>query len=212
MIRVAVVEDHPIFRDGICRAIEAAADLQLVAAHGSVEGFEASPEPVDVVVLDLNLPGASGAEGVRRIRTFAPALIVSAASTRNDVLDAIAAGASGYLTKDASAADIVAAIGFVAGGGCYVSPTLAGYLLEDRTVKTQDDTNKLSSREREILTLVASGERDTDIAEMLFISVSTVRSHLDRIRDKTGQRRRPDLTRFAIEQGFTEGNDQQPRR
>ena len=84
----------------------------------------------------------------------------------------------------------------------YVSPTLAAYLLRAARQDAAPGPNALTDREREILALVAAGERDADIGEQLFISVRTVRSHLDRIRDKTGRRRRADLTRLALEQGI----------
>jgi DNA-binding NarL/FixJ family response regulator len=98
------------------------------------------------------------------------------------------AGASGYLTKDADAADLVAAVRVVAASGTYVSPTLAGYLMQ--TGRKDREHFDLTDRELEVLGLVAEGETDKEISLALFISVSTVRSHLDRIRDKTGARRR----------------------
>ncbi len=121
-------------------------------------------------------------------------LVVSASNGRADVLDAIAAGASGYVTKGAEPSEIVTAVGVVARGGTYVSATLAAYLLRAEIA--------LTGREKEILRLVASGETDQAIAEKLTVSVRTVRSHLDRIRDKTGRRRRADLTRLAYERGI----------
>jgi DNA-binding NarL/FixJ family response regulator len=132
-------------------------------------------------------------------------LVVSAAGGQDDVLDAVAAGASGYLTKDAEAAEITAAVAAVAKGGTYVSPALAAYLLRAARTEPKAVPWALTEREREILGLLASGDTDQDIAAQLYISVRTVRSHLERIRDKTGRRRRPDLTRLAIEQGIIDG-------
>ena len=199
ILRVAVIEDHPIFREGISRGVRTSTDTELAGAFIAVEEFERSGTSADVVVLDLHLPGVSGAEAVQRVRQHAHILIVSAGSSRSDVIDAIGAGAAGYLTKDADIDEIMNAVRHIATGGTYVSPTLAGYLLEP----SKAPALRLSNREREILSLVAAGERDQDIADELFLSVRTVRSHLDRIRDKTGQRRRPDLTRYAIEHGIT---------
>jgi DNA-binding NarL/FixJ family response regulator len=119
---------------------------------------------------------------------------VSASEQPADVVQAIGAGARGYLSKQAEETEILGAIQAVAQGRTYVSATLAGYLLLAPI--------PITAREREILELVAGGETDQDIADQLTISVRTVHSHLDRIRDKTGSRRRADLTRFAIERGI----------
>jgi DNA-binding NarL/FixJ family response regulator len=203
MIRVGVVDDHPVFRQGLAHAVESAEGLELLYAIASVEDFDARDETPDLVILDLGLPGMHGADAVRHVcERGALVLVVSAEGSQSDVLDAIAAGASGYLTKSAEPHEITAAVHVVASGETYVSPTLAAYLLRASKQDHASGPHALTAREREILALVAAGERDSDIAEQLFISVRTVRSHLDRIRDKTGRRRRADLTRLAVEQGI----------
>jgi DNA-binding NarL/FixJ family response regulator len=204
MTQVAVIDDHPLYRQGLSLTIEAAAGLELVAAARSIEDFDSRLDcKPDVVLLDLQLPGRKGADGVRHLCARGLAvLVISASGSQDDVLDAIAAGARGYLTKDAEAADIVSAVETIAGGGTYVSPTLASYLLRAARAEASAVPWALTEREREILGLLAAGETDQDIADQLYISVRTVRSHLDRIRDKTGHRRRPDLTRLALEQGI----------
>lgn len=206
MIRIAVVDDHPIFRSGMSRAIEAIPDFRLVGEADSVESVAVVLDRgVDVVVLDLGLPGLSGASAVEHLRTLGHrVLVVSASSAQADVVAAVGAGASGYLTKSAPPEEIVLAVETVHRGGTYVSPTLAAYLLQANREADTAAEFALTPREREILSLVASGERDAEIAEQLFISVSTVGSHLDRIRDKTGRRRRAELTRLAIEQGLVD--------
>ncbi len=203
-ICVAVVEDHPLYREGLARTVEEAPDMVLVAAVPSLEAFTAlAPPQVDVVVLDLHLPDVSGVGGVLRIRdSGAHILVLSASSSHELVVDAMAAGADGYLTKQAEPSEIVVAIRSVADGGSYISPTLASLLLRTDRGDHLRGPIGLSEREKQVLRLVAQGERDTDIAEELFISVRTVRSHLDRIRDKTGRRRRADLARLAVEQGI----------
>ena len=198
---VGIIEDHPVFRQGLSQVIEAEEGLSLAFAVRSVEEFQALRDRPDVVILDLNLGGLSGADAVATVSAGGtPVLVVSADGGQQQVLDAIAAGASGYLTKSSEPAEIARAVVVVAGHGTYVSPTLASYFL--RAARGDPGAFHLTDREREILRLVAGGERDQDIAEQLFISVRTVRSHLDRIRDKTGRRRRPDLTRLAMEQGI----------
>jgi DNA-binding NarL/FixJ family response regulator len=203
VIRVGVVDDHPVFRQGLAHAVEGAEGLELLFAVASVEDLDARDEAPELVILDLGLPGMHGANAVRHVcERGAKVLVVSAEGSQSDVLDAIAAGASGYLTKSAEPGEITAAVHIVANGETYVSPTLAAYILRAAKQDQASAPHALTAREREILALVAAGERDSDIAEQLFISVRTVRSHLDRIRDKTGRRRRADLTRLAVEQGI----------
>jgi DNA-binding NarL/FixJ family response regulator len=125
--------------------------------------------------------------------------VVSAAGAPDDVIDALAAGAAGYLTKDAEAEDIQRAVRAVADGQTYVPPTLASYLINANRQRAANLEHQLSPRELEILALVAAGETDRDIAKQLFIATTTVYSHLERIRDKTGARRRAQLTRLYLE-------------
>ena len=206
MISVCVIEDHPVFRHGLAMFVENATALRLVGSYPSVEAYdEAHSEPPRVIVLDLHLPGLQGGPAVEHLRRpDTRVLVVSGATQRDDVLEAIGAGASGYLGKDTGPDEIVKAVEVVAGGGTYVSATLASFLLDADRRDGGRDTLGLTPKEHEVLSLLARGERDVDIAEHLFISVSTVRSHLDRIRDKTGKRRRADLTRLAYERGLVD--------
>jgi DNA-binding NarL/FixJ family response regulator len=198
MIRVAVVEDHPVFRKGLMQVVEAAPGLELAGVARSVDEFDALRLGGGVIVLlDLQLQGSrlEGADAVTYLVADGyQVLVVSASEQPADVVQAIGAGARGYLSKQAEEIEILGAIQAVAQGRTYVSATLAGYLLQAPI--------PITAREREILELVAGGDTDQDIAEQLTISVRTVHSHLDRIRDKTGSRRRADLTRFAIERGI----------
>jgi DNA-binding NarL/FixJ family response regulator len=197
-ILVAIVEDHPVFRKGLVHVVEATQGLALAGVARSVDEFDALRlSTATIVLLDLHLPGSSleGAAAVAHLVVRGhQVLVVSASETPADVVQAIGAGACGYLSKQAEESEILGAIRAVAEGRPYVSATLAAYLLQTPI--------QITAREREILELVAGGETDQDIAEQLCISVRTVHSHLDRIRDKTGSRRRADLTRFAIERGI----------
>lgn len=200
-IRVSVVEDHPLYRSAVARVLNDAPDVELGAVADSVARFAAAREPVgSVVVLDLKLRGVTDAAAVQKVVGLGhKVLVVSAHAGQEEVLGAISAGAHGYLSKDADGTEILRAVREIAAGNSYVSPALASFLLNStRGVKTL-----LSERERQVLSLVAAGERDTDIAEAMSISVRTVRSYLERIRDKTGRRRRPELTRLAIEEGIS---------
>lgn len=203
---VAVIEDHPLYREAVERVVDDSADLALMLSTASIEEFDARVrEAPDVVVVDLHLPGLEGGAGVRHLASQGyVVLVLSGSFDGPDVVDAIAEGARGYLSKDAQAPEIVSAIRTVANGRSYVAPTLAGFLLQAHRQAPPSTTADLSEREREVLGLVAQGETDHAIGRILCISVSTVRSHLDRIRDKTGQRRRADLTRFAIRHAIVE--------
>lgn len=203
MTSVAIVEDHPVFRHGLAGLVDDAEGLRLAFAVASILELDVAlargvPRP-DVLILDLSLTGG-GPQGVQAIAYCAglglPTLIVSADATPSQVVAAMAAGAGGYVGKDAEAEEIVDAIRAVASGSTYLTPTLAGYLVDHAP------SINLTAREVQILRLVAAGEKDVDIAAELFISVHTVHSHLDRIRAKTGHHRRVDLTRFAIGRGL----------
>jgi DNA-binding NarL/FixJ family response regulator len=199
MISVAIIDDHPLYRQGLALAVEQAGDCTLAAEAASIEQFDRLDMTVDVVLLDLHLPGIEGAAGVAHVcATGVKVIVVSAAGAPGDVIDALAAGAVGYLTKDAEASDIQRAVRAVANGQTYVSPTLASYLISADKQRVSLD-HQLSPRELEILALVAAGETDRDIASQLFIAPATVYSHLERIRDKTGARRRAQLTRLYME-------------
>jgi DNA-binding NarL/FixJ family response regulator len=202
-ISVGIVEDHPVFRQGLAGLVEDAPDLDLAFAVRAVpeldKALAGGARRPDVLLLDLSLAGGGpqGADAVRHLcGRGLRALVVSASGDPGTVIAAIGAGASGYVSKDAEPEEIVRAIRATATGGCYVSPTLAGYLLDDaRRIK-------LTRREIDILRLVAGGETDVDIADELVISVHTVHSHLDRIRAKTGRHRRVELARYALDRGL----------
>jgi DNA-binding NarL/FixJ family response regulator len=214
MTRVAIVEDHPIVRQGLQSVIEKAPDLELTGAVGSIEDFPtyADAQQPQVVLLDLHLQGQSGhglsgPAGIKHMTERGyPVLVLTVSRNMEDIEDAIEAGARGYLTKDADLEEIVRAIQIVALGGSYVPPALAAHLIRKNRERPHE-VEALSAREEEILVLVAQGETDQDIAERLILSIRTVRTHLDRIRDKTGRRRRADLTRLAYEQGLLKDSD-----
>jgi DNA-binding NarL/FixJ family response regulator len=203
-ILVGVVEDHPLYRAAVARVLAETPDVELGVVADSVTRFAAGQQPPGgVVVLDLKLHGVRDAAAVLQIAGLGhKVLVVSAHAGQAEVLGAIAAGARGYLSKDADGAEIIRAVRAIAAGNSYVSPILAGYVLDSAAEHQAGPRIELSAQERRVLALVAAGERDADIAAEMAISIRTVRSYLDRIRDKTGRRRRPELTRFAIEEGI----------
>jgi DNA-binding NarL/FixJ family response regulator len=193
MKSLAVIDDHPVYRDGLVTAVSNVKGWTLLGAFDSVERYLELTDHAEVVLLDYHLPGLHGPAAVARITESGSAvLMVSGDIGQDAVIATLAAGARGYVAIETIC---------VSPTGTYVSPELAAYLL-DANRQQGPESLRLSPREREVLLLVAQGERDQDIAEALFISVGTVRSHLDHIRTKTGERRRPGLTRFAVDQGL----------
>ncbi|WP_088285387.1 response regulator transcription factor [Kineosporia sp. A_224] len=202
-LRIAIVEDHPLYAEALVGAVSRVPFITIVHSARSLRGYLAAPDlQVDVVLLDLGLPDTTGAEGVRAVTARGhKCLVISAEAQPDAVLAAMAAGSRGYLTKHTTAQQVVEAIRMVAAGQTYISPTLASFLLGAGRPGSRSGPS-LTGREREVLSMVAAGETDQDIAEALRISVRTVRSYLERVREKTGQRRRPDLTRYAIAHGL----------
>ena len=202
-VRVVIVEDHPLYADALAEVVRAGPGmaLELVCSRMAQVPPRFDPPP-DVVLLDLRLPDVTGAEGVAKLSARGMrVLVLSAVDDRDAVLAALQAGALGYLTKQAGAQQIAEAVRTVAAGQTYISPTLASHLLA-ASRPTRGQAPALTPREREVLVLLAAGATDQDIAEALNVQVRTVRSYLERVREKTGRRRRPDLTRYAIAEGL----------
>jgi DNA-binding NarL/FixJ family response regulator len=193
---VGVIDGHPLYRAALARLVAETPDLDLCAAAGSVAQFVAGRQCLNcVVLLDLGLPRVYGVAAVRAVIGLGHrVLALSADSSREEVRAVLAAGAVGYLGKRAEAEEILSAVRQAVDGSRYVPPMLVG--------GTATHGLDLSEREIDVLRCLAAGERDEDIARRLKISIRTVRSYLDRIRDKTGLRRRSALTRYAIEQGL----------
>jgi DNA-binding NarL/FixJ family response regulator len=207
------IDDHYLFRRGLVDTLLSLPGIAVAGDASSVEQALALEDQPDVVLLDLSLEagGLMNVAAVQALRHKWPethVLILTASEAKDDLLGMLAAGAAGYLTKHAKPAELAEAIQRVAAGGVFVTPRLASYLLEEDAQMHAGEWS-LSQREREILRLVAEGERDRDIAQRLFISPKTVQSHLTRIRDKTGMRRRADLTRLALNGGLL-GDDRRP--
>ena len=210
--RVMVVDDHPMWRDSVSRDL-ADAGCEVVAATG--EGAQAvriaaSVRP-DVVVLDLQLPDISGVDVTRGVLAAYPSakvLILSASGEHHDVLDAVKAGATGYILKSASRAEFLDAVRRTGAGDAVFSPGLAGLVLgEFRRLATDPapDTPRLTDREAEILRMVGTGMSYKQIAERLVLSHRTVQNHVQNTLNKLQLHNRVDLVRYAIEHGLDTG-------
>lgn len=214
-VRVMVVDDHPMWRDAVERDLAAAGfDVVGVAADGdqAVARFPAARP--QVVVLDLQIPGPSGVEVTREVLQKDPAarvLILSASGEQDDVLEAVKAGATGYLVKSASREELVAAVHAVARGDSVFTPGLAGLVLgEFRRMSAPgaaappSPADELTARETEILKMVAKGLSYKQIADRLVLSHRTVQNHVQNTLRKLQMHNRVELTRFAIEHGLDE--------
>jgi DNA-binding NarL/FixJ family response regulator len=207
-VRVMVVDDHPVWRDGVKNDLEASGRAVVVAE--AADGGEAIERAIEVmpelVLMDLNLPTVRGVEAIRRIVEQSPhvkVLVLSASAEEADVLEAVKVGASGYLLKSATAAELADAVVRVRAGEPVFSPSLAALVLgEFRRMSAAATEPGLTARETEVLKLVAKGYTYREIADKLFISVKTVQNHVQNILTKLQLSKRYELMRYAIQRGL----------
>lgn len=205
MIRVVVVDDHPVVRDGVVATISAAPDLEVVgqAEDGPTAVQVTAGLAPDVVVMDLRMPGGGGVEAVREMKArglTSDVLVLTTYDTDSETVAAIEAGATGYLLKDCSAETLVGAIRSTAAGETVLSPAVATRLASH--VHNPIRRANLSVREREVLVLVARGTPNRSIARKLFISEATVKTHLTHIFEKLGVSDRASAVATAYEFGI----------
>jgi DNA-binding NarL/FixJ family response regulator len=208
MVTLIVVDDHPIWREAIARDLQGSGHRVLAAFGEGRAALTAIRElRPDVAILDLQLPDLSGVAVLQGLGDDCPTavLVLSASGESSDVLEAIKAGARGYLVKSASAEELAEAVERVAAGDAVFTPGLAGLVLgEYRRLANagEDERPKLSERETEVLRLVAKGLSYREIAERLVLSQRTVQNHVQHILSKLQLHNRAQLVRYAIEQGI----------
>jgi DNA-binding NarL/FixJ family response regulator len=193
-VRALVVDDHPVFRDGLAALLSSLSDVVVAGVAADAESALASVavEPVDVVLMDLNLPGLSGVEATARLMSLAspPAvLVVTMVDDDDTVVAALRAGARGYVLKGATGEEIAAAVRTVAAGGAVFGAGVAEQMLVLRSGGGESGrpsavSDGLTDREREVLTLIAEGSSNAQIARTLGLSVKTVQNYVSRILDK----------------------------
>jgi DNA-binding NarL/FixJ family response regulator len=198
-IKILLVDDHPLVRDGLRARLEAMPQFVVVAeAGGAAEALEqAGRYSIDLVLMDINMRGANGIEATAQFKAAFPhiaVLILSMHDKLEYVSQAIQAGARGYVLKDAPGKDIVVAIETVMSGGIYYSAALARQLAQP-----QNQDNQLTSREHEVLRHIANGESNKQIARALDLSVRTVETHRLNIKRKLGIEGQAELIRFAVQ-------------
>lgn len=205
--RVVIVDDHAMFRSGV--KYDIGARIELV---GEGEDVPTAVRAIlatlpDVVLLDVHLPGGGGAEVIKQVTATQPGvkfLALSVSDAAEDVIGVIRAGARGYVTKSISAEELVAAIGRVATGDAVFSPRLAGFVLDAFSgaidvASIDEDLDRLSVREREVLRLIARGYAYKEVAKELFISIKTVETHVSSVLRKLQLSNRHQLTRWATD-------------
>ncbi len=207
-IKVLVVDDHTLVRDGICSLLRLVADVEVVgeAANGKEALGKVKQLAPDVVLMDLAMPIMGGLEATRRIRREFPGTRVLALTQYDDseyVVPIIEAGARGFVTKMAAFSELASAIQAVYKGDCFLSPTAAAALIEERQQKTTADVEKdpiqlLTDREREVLKLVVEGYTAREIADMLVVSPKTVEWYKTSLMNKLNIHNKTDLIKFAI--------------
>jgi two-component system, NarL family, response regulator NreC len=210
-IRVLVVDDHAVVRAGLRLLLDGQDDIETVAEAGDAREalFEARSTKPDVVLMDVMLgTGKSGIDATPEMLHEAPnskVLILSMQDDPRYVREAFAAGASGYVLKEAADTELVTAVREVAGGGRYVHPALGARIaIADAEAERSAAEDPLSDREREVLRLLALGHTNQEIAKMLFVSVRTAETHRAHIMQKLGISTRAELVRYAISRGVLE--------
>ncbi|MBI4282673.1 MAG: response regulator transcription factor [Chloroflexi bacterium] len=211
-IKVLVVDDHAMVREGISLLLKAHPDMEVVgeATDGS-EALEKVTELCpDVVLMDITMPKMSGLEATQQIKKVFPEMQVLALTVHGGAeyfFRILAAGASGYILKGGTSAELVTAIRALHQGGVYLHPSVAGKLVNGylRGLKSGEERvayDGLTEREREVLKLIGEGRTNQEIAELLFLSPNTVQTHRSRIMDKLGLHTRAELVKYAINKGL----------
>ena len=212
MIRVLVVDDHAVVRAGLRLLLDAEEDIETVGEAGDAREalFEVRSSKPDVILMDVGLgAGKSGIEAAPDVLHEAPGAKVLMLSMQDDprsVRESFAAGASGYVLKEAADSELVTAVRQVASGTRYVDPVLGARIAAaDAEAERAAEEDPLSDREREVLRLLALGHTNQEIAKSLFISVRTAETHRAHIMQKLRISTRAELVRYAIGQGFLDG-------
>ena len=210
--RIVLADDHVMFRQGIKRIIEGIEGLEVIGEAS--DGFELlnllNELKPDIVFLDISMPNMRGIEATREIKSLHPdvkVLILTMHRKKEYLYHAISAGAQGYLLKEDSDVELFSAIETIRKGGFYVTRLLAGELVEDISHmykgNTQLPSEPLTTRERQVLKLIAEGKSNREIADLLYISIRTVENHRANIMKKLNLSKTAEIVKYAILKGYT---------
>ena len=208
-IRILLADDHAVVRQGFKMILGAQPDMEIVGEAGNGrEAVELAEElKPDVVVMDVAMPELNGIEATRRVTSSVPHARIIALSMHKDsvyVREVLRAGARGYLLKDSDAGELVSAVRAVAKGEGYLSPAVSNAVLDDYRKHVTDPIDLLTSREREVLQMLAEGKTNKEIATVLNLSVYTVDAHRGRIMEKLNLHSINELVRFAVRHGLVD--------
>lgn len=218
-IRVFVADDHAVLRSGLRLLIDSQSNMRVVGEAGDFDHMLAllKQVPTDVVTMDLTMPGGLGLRAIEKIREIAPSLRVIVLTMHDDpayLRSALAMGAAGYVVKSAADTELISAIRAVHEGRIFIdarsNTATEGLLKVTPTSGADRSIDLLSSREREVLTLISQGHTNQAVADRLDVSVKTVESYRSRLMAKLGLKSRADLTRFAIENGLLQSGSSEP--
>lgn len=211
-IRILLADDHTIVRQGLARLLEDQPKFKVVgeAENGKVAVEKALALKPDIIIMDIAMPFLNGIEAAKRIKKNLPKvkiLILSMYAQENHIHELLQTGVSGYLLKESSGRDITMAIESAMRNEAYLSPTISkvlvdSYLSPRRSSPREERYNELSNREREVFQLLAEGHSTKEVADLLCVSVSTVKTHRINIMEKLGIRTNAQLIRFAIQLGL----------
>ena len=205
--RILLADDHAVVRQGFARILQGESDFEVVGEAS--DGREAVQKSIelkpDIVIMDVSMPELNGIEATRRLQKDHPRIRVLALSMHKDnvfVREILRAGAAGYLLKDAIDQELLTAVRAVANGEGYLSPSVSEAVLSDYRKHVTDPIDLLSSREREILQMLAEGKTNKEVAQVLNISVYTVDAHRGRIMEKLNLHSIGEMVRFAMRNGL----------
>lgn len=206
-LRVVIADDHAVMREGLA-ALLASAGIEVIgtAANGREAVRIARDLTPDVVVMDISMPDLNGVEAAREIRARAPSVrivMLSMHSSREHVHQALAAGAEGYVLKEAAGTEVVTAVRTVAAGRRYLSPAIESAMLEAGGTAARGPLESLSARERQVLQLVVEGKSSAEIARTVHLSPKTVETYRSRLMKKLGVAEVTALVKFAVQHGLT---------
>jgi len=208
VIKVVLVDDHAVVRSGLRLLLDKQEDIEVVGEASSAKDaiFRARALKPHVILLDVVMPGESGIDVLPKLLKESPDTRVLVLSMQDDpsyVREAFAAGASGYVLKEAADEEVVSAVRDIAAGGSYVHPTLGARMIAaEAQERAAAEADPLSEREREVLRLLALGHTNQEIAEQLYISVRTAESHRAHIMQKLRLATRAELVRYALSHGL----------